>query len=284
MLIEDPDRQQHIPDNWFELREKTFRELDWIDSRTADFATESLRECVAELERLTGAVYDEGVAREFQERSNETCRLYWQAADLAYTSPRPAPFSITDAYSEVAVFETHLGEDWALEHVRKFYDEVKSRSDSGKAVCPDERVRILWGSTPLWFNLGFYNQWEQSHGAIFMEMNYLPRAERMIVPDLTDPIRAAMLRRHMRYSGSSPLAAAALHVAQARKYHADGVIIPAKGATRGASGAYYYVRRGLERAGIPVLTLDYNPLGGGWDDAEMNGRVQLFIESIGRHK
>jgi hypothetical protein len=277
-LMEDPDKQASIPGRWWEMQ-------DWIDPHIVEFCVRELEGCCRFLEAVTGKHYSPTRLRRYLERADAMAELYWRAADIAFASEGPAPITITDCLSEVAVFETHFGEEWALEHVRKFFAEVKDRADRGLAACPDERVRLLWASTPLWFNLGFYNRWEESHGAIFMEMNYLPRSQRMIYDDRSDPLRAVLMRRHMKYSGASPRAAADLCVHQARKFRADGVIVPKRGATRHAAGMYHYVALALERAGIPTLAIEYEPTSSdGWDDAAATARVTAFIESLSSGK
>lgn len=275
-LIEDPDRQNsRIPSNWWS------QDSDWMEPHIIDFCVKELENCCRFLESVTGKRYSETRLREYLERADQMAEYYWKAIDLTYASDAPLPLSITDSLSEVAVYETHFGEPWALEHARKFYEEVKERVQNKQYVCADEKIRILWPSTPLWFNLGFYNKWEQSHGAIFMETTYLPRSERMIHHDRSDPLRAVLLRRHMKYNGASPTAAGELCVHNAIKYRADGVILPKQGATRPSAGMLYHVGQALERAGIPVLTIDYQPLNSeGWNEEEMTATVTRFIESL----
>jgi benzoyl-CoA reductase subunit B len=272
-FMEDPYRQAKIPPHWWE-------EAEWRDPNIIDFCVKELEGCVRFLESVTGKRYSDEKLREYLVRADEMAEYYWKIADLACTTI-PAPISATDCYSEVAVYETHFGDEWALEHVKKFYAEVKERVDNGESVCQEEKVRLLWISTPLWFNLGFYNQWEESHGAVFLETLYLPRGQFMIQHDRSNPIRANLLRRHMKYSGPSPLAAAELVIDQVKRYKADGVVIPNRGASRDPQANSLFVAELLKKAGIPALTLDYQPLNSrSWDDAKMKAIVTEFIESL----
>ncbi|MBN1227231.1 MAG: 2-hydroxyacyl-CoA dehydratase [Deltaproteobacteria bacterium] len=272
-FMEDPYRQTIIPHRWWECPE-------WRDSHIIDFCVRELEGCVRFLESVTGKRYSDTRLREYLDRADEMAEYYWKISDLACTTI-PAPISATDCYSEVAVFETHFGEEWALEHVKNLYAEVKEKVDNGEAVCANEKVRLLWASTPLWFNLGFYNTWEESHDAVFLETLYLPRGQWMIQHDRSNPIRANFLRRHMKYSGSSPMAASELCIDQAIRYKADGVILPRRGASRDPMANTMFVAEALNRAGIPTLTLDYQPLNSrAWDDAEMRALVTKFIESL----
>jgi benzoyl-CoA reductase subunit B len=159
-LMDDPHQQEQIASRWWECE---FREHGLVE-----FSTNEFKRCVRFLESVTGKIYSETRMRDYLTRADEMCRLYDEISTLAYETPGPASFTSTDSYSEVAIFETHFGHEWALEHVKKLHKEVKDRVANGIVAVPNERTRILWTGTPLWFNLGFYNSWEESHGAVFL--------------------------------------------------------------------------------------------------------------------
>lgn len=274
LLVDDPYRQQAIPARWWEGPE-------WRDPRLVDFSVTELRTAVRLLEQLTGVPYRESRLRETMRRANEMSEYYERIVQLAWGRPGPALFTATDAYSEVAIFETHFGHEWALDHVKRMHAEVAERAAEGVAAVPHERTRLLWAGTPLWFNLGFLNAWEESHGTVFLETMYLPRAKRMIQDPSQDALRAAFLRRHMKYTGSSPKAAAELVIAQCREFRIDGVVLPARAATRDTVASSRYMALALQRAGIDVLLLDYAPFDSEvWDEDAMRAQVTAFVEKI----
>lgn len=272
-LMEDPHQQEQIAARWWE---REFR-----DPGLVDFAVNEFKQCVRFLESVTGKPYSDTTMRDYLARADEMCRLYDEITSLAYETPGPAPYTATDAYAEVSIFETHFGHEWALEHVQRLHQEVKERVHERAAAVPHERTRILWAGTPLWFNLGFYNAWEESHGTIFIETMYLPRAKRLIQSDTADPLRATFLRRHMKYTGPSPRAAAELLLHQVRQYRIDAVILPSRGATRDASASSHHMATALRQAGIPALLMDYSPFDASeWDEDTMHATVTAFIESV----
>ncbi|MGM7668350.1 2-hydroxyacyl-CoA dehydratase [Microbacterium sp. A93] len=274
LLTDDPYRQQQIPDGWWEGPE-------WRDPRIINFSVSELRTAIRLLEQLTGVPYRETELRELMMRANEMSKYYERIVQLGWAGGGPALFTATDAYSEVAIFETHFGHEWALDHVKRVHDEVVERAADGAFAVPQEHTRLLWGGTPLWFNLGFLNAWEESHGAVFIETMYLPRAKRLIQDPSTDALRAAFLRRHMKYTGSSPKAAAELIIAQCREFGVDGVVLPARAATRDTVASSRYMALTLKQAGIDVLLLDYAPFDSeAWDEESMRQQVTIFIEGI----
>lgn len=273
-MMDDPFRQQYGPLQWWDGPE-------WRDEAIIDFGVAELDRCVRFLESVTDKTYSETKTREYLRRADEMSRYYAKATALAFESPGPAPYTATDSYAEVGIFESHFGHEWALDHVRRMYEEVAERVADGAAAVPNERVRIMWAATPLWFNLGFYNAWEESHGAIFLEQLYLPRAERLIEADHSDALRAAFLRRHMKYSGPTPIAAAELYIQQCRRYRIDGVVLPARGVTRSEVACSRFIAAAMRKAGLKVLLLDFSPLdSAAWDEEEMRSIMTEFIESI----
>jgi benzoyl-CoA reductase subunit B len=260
-----------VPSRWWE-------DECWGEPHVLDQWTKEFEGCARFLEAITGKSYSETKLREYLERADKTCEYYSKAIDLACTTV-PAPISVTDAFAEVSVYNWHQGEEWVLEHARKYYEEVKERVDKGEAVCPDERVRLLWYATlPIWFSLGYYNYWEESHGAVFIARNYLSAASRIIYHDRTNPLRAMALRRHLRYIPASPTAAAEHAVWEVEKYKIDGVIIPT---VRGSARGDMFVNEALKRAGVPTLQISYDPVNSrDWNDAEMKAVTTSFIESL----
>lgn len=272
-MMDDPYIQPHIAARWWEH--------EFRDPALVKFSVDEVKRCVRFLESVTSRRYSETRMRDYLARADEMCRLYEEITSMAYDAKRPAPYTVTDAYSEVAIFETHFGHEWALDHVKKMHAEVKEKVANGYAAVPDEQTRLLWTGTPMWYDLGFYNAFEESHGAIFMETMYLPRSKRLIVPDTSDAIAAAFMRRHMRYTGPSPKAAAELVVAQARRFGVDGVVLPKRGATRDASASSFAMAEALRRAGIAAHMVEYSPFGMAADEAAaLRQDIAGFIEAI----
>ena len=65
------------------------------------------------------------------------------------------------------------GTQWAVGHAKEFYEEIKGLVDAGHAACPNEKIRLMWIGRGLWFNLGFYQYFEEKYGAVFVWSMYL---------------------------------------------------------------------------------------------------------------
>jgi benzoyl-CoA reductase subunit B len=273
--INRPQRVK-VPPRWWESE-------DWAEPHAVEQEVKQQEALIRFLESLTGKVFSETKLGDTLDMSDETSEYYWKATELACTTI-PAPMSVTDAFANSTAYNWHQGIEWGLAHAKKYYAEVKERVDQGKSACANERVRLLWGEErPIWFSLGFYNHWEESHGAVFLPVNYMEVAQRLIYHDHSSPLYAMVKRRHLRYHLPSPTAAVEYILYQVKKYKIDGVICPMNYSCR--LGHQLFIAEALEKDGIPVLKISYDPLGAAaWNDAEMKEKVTTFIEGIQKSK
>jgi hypothetical protein len=90
----------------------------------------------------------------------------------------------------------HRGTVWARDAAKAFYEEVASGPEPDCGV-PNERIRLMWVGRGLWSDMGFYQKWEESHGAVFVWSMYLALAADGYIRSLDggrDPMRALAAR------------------------------------------------------------------------------------------
>ena len=73
----------------------------------------------------------------------------------------------------VMIPQWHRGTEWGRDAARGFHEEVEAAVARGDAVCADERLRLMWVGRGLWFNLGFYQHFQEQFGAVFVWSMYL---------------------------------------------------------------------------------------------------------------
>ena len=187
----------------------------------------------------------------------------------------PAPAGIVDTMPATMTPQWHRGTEWARDAARAFYEEVAQRVERGEAACANERVRLMWVGRGMWSEMGFYQRWEASHGAVFVWSMYLALAADGYIRTFDrgrDPLRALAARVvTMGDELRMPTWAAAWHVNEAKTHGVDGAVA--------LSDADPFVLRALERADIPVLALpldNFNKEGA--DRAAIDRSVTEFIE------
>jgi hypothetical protein len=161
---------ERVPERWWERVAHEWEDV--IGTRRLDLMVAELRELIPLLESAAGRAYDEAELNRILELANEQQEWSRRTRDLlAQTSP--APIDIVDSIPAVMIPQWHRGTEWARDAARGFHEEVETAIARGDAVCPDERLRLMWIGRGLWFNLGFYQHFQERYGAVFVWSMYL---------------------------------------------------------------------------------------------------------------
>jgi hypothetical protein len=256
---------EHIDDDWEHV----------VGTERLDLMTAELTSLIRFLETTTGRKFDETRFRQVMALINEQSEHNRAARDLIAATV-PAPISITDSIPSVMIPQWHRGTEWARDAARQFRTEIEERVAGGLAACPSERIRLMWIGTGLWFNLGFYQHFQDTYGAVFVWSMYLGIAADGYIRRGPDPLRALAARfvpfpdlLHMPPWSSEWYAKEAIHS------QIDGVVHLISGGDRGQ----YFITRALESAGVPVLEIDADNVdASSWDDQAMTAVVSKFIE------
>lgn len=263
------DWWDRLPHDWDGTLEKP--RLDLIESQFA--------ETIARIERVTGRRFDEQRFSAVMDLVNEQEEFYRRTRDLIAACPR-APIGVVDSMPATMVPQWHRGTEWGRDAARALYEEVQTRVDQGSVACENERLRLMWVGRGLWSEMGFYQRWEQSHGAVFVWTMYLALAADGYLRYCSEgqsPLRALAARFvTMGDELRMPTWAGAWHVREARTHRVDAAVA--------IDDADPLVLRALERAGIPVLRLALNNFAGagaaGLDEAAL--KVSAFLDGLSR--
>jgi benzoyl-CoA reductase/2-hydroxyglutaryl-CoA dehydratase subunit BcrC/BadD/HgdB len=264
-----PERHRH---DWDEI----------LGSRSIDLLAGQYRELIAFLERETGRRFDEARFRQIMALSNEQEEYYFRTRELI-NHTRPAPLNIADQMPATMIPQWHRGEIWARDRAKLFYEETKRRVAAGEGAVADERVRLMWIGTGLWYNLDFYQYFEQQYGAVFVWSMYLSVAADAYPTYGDDPLRtlAARLTKINNLIAVPPFNTQ-WYLQQIRDAGIDGVVSMGRNEEadcQSSFGTQYLVHRAIESAGVPLLKLDVDSADTRkWDDNAVRTRVSQFIE------
>jgi benzoyl-CoA reductase/2-hydroxyglutaryl-CoA dehydratase subunit BcrC/BadD/HgdB len=268
---------EHKDVRWF-VNNKT----DWESVYTSprlDLMVEEMRGLIDLLEKETGRRFDEGRLRRLMEDINTQEEMMGEASDLV-TRTRPCPVGIADQMPNVMIPQWHRGAPWAVEHARKFREEVRARVAEGSGVLGNEKIRVMWIGAGLWHDPGFYNALEERHGAVFVWSMYLPFAfAKYPRYGLEDPLRALA----SRICGMNEV----LHlppwmnewmVSEAKACGIDACVILQPETNRLSVSGTRITRKALEAAGVPVFEMAADMVDGSkWSHEATVGAVSRFL-------
>lgn len=257
---------------------------DWEEifgASAIDALVDQYKDLIAFIEARTGKTFDIERLRQVMDLSNEQEEYYFKTRELIART-RPAPVNIADQMPATMIPQWHRGTEWGRDRAKLFYEETLRRVNEGEAAAPNERTRLMWLGTGLWYNLGFYEYFQKEHGAVFVWSIYLSIAADAYPTYGDDPLRALAGRMTKIYNilGVPPFSTD-WFAAEARKAGIDGVVSLTGGTEddcREAFGYHYLVRRALEREGVPVLRLGVdNADARSWNDDAVRARVERFL-------
>jgi benzoyl-CoA reductase/2-hydroxyglutaryl-CoA dehydratase subunit BcrC/BadD/HgdB len=244
-----------------------------LEAERLDLMEAQIEVQIARLEILSGRTLDRGRLVEVMHLVNEQEDLYRRTRDLIART-HPAPVGVVDTMPATMVPQWHRGTTWARDAAQRFHDEVAARAESGEAACPGERIRLMWVGRGLWSDTGFYQRWEESHGAVFVWSMYLGLAadgylrffegERDVVRALA--ARFVTMGDELRM----PTWSGAWHVKEARLHGCHAAVA--------IDDADPLVLDALERAGIPVCRVALNNMGAGSDDLDQ--QISRFLDRL----
>lgn len=262
-----------VEPRWFDRMHHEWERL--IEPQRLDLMVEELKGLIRFLELRTGRVFDEVKFARAMDLANEQATYNRATRDLiARTSP--APVSVADAIPSVMIPQWHRGSEWGRDAAKRFYEEVRSRAEAGEPALPDERVRLMWIGRGLWFDMGFYQYFEQRYGAVFVWSMYLAVGADCYLRYGDDPLRALAGRfAALSEQYNMPPWSSEWYCKEALHNQIDGVVHLTTDALRGT----HFITRRLEEAGVPVVEITGDNVDSRrWDGDAVTSEIARFIE------
>lgn len=265
------DGRIDLPVEWWDDLPERWNET--LEPERLDLMAKQIEAQIAQLEQLTGRTLDRARLVEVMNLVNEQEDYYRQTRNLiARTSP--APVGIVDTMPATMVPQWHRGTVWARDAAKRLFEEVSERVEAGEAACPGEKLRLMWVGRGLWSDTGFYQRWEETHGAVFVWSMYLGLAADGYLRSFEgehDAVRALAARFvTMGDELRMPTWSGAWHVKEAKLHGCHGAVA--------IDDADPLVLEALERAGVPVCRVAMNNMGAGTE--EVDATITAFIDGL----
>jgi benzoyl-CoA reductase subunit B len=274
--LEAPAWQDKQPDWYLHSRE------DWervFEKERIGLLVQEMHELIGLLERKTGRRFELERLSRLMERINEQ-EGYIAEATQMIADARPCPVSIVDQMPNTMIPQWHRGSDWAVEHARRFRDEVAERVRSGLGAAHHERLRLMWIGAGLWHDTSFYRALEEKWGAVFVWSMYMPFAEPQYIREIHGRPLEALASRicSMNEVLHLPPWMNGWMVHEARRFGVDAAVMLIPPDNRLSQSGTKLTAAALREAGVPVLTVEADMVDEAkWSHELMVARVETFL-------
>lgn len=275
----DSTANTNLPPKWWEMSRDDWEKL--FQPHRLDFMTKQLYGLVKELEKITDKTFNINELKTLMDGVNLQEEYFEEACELIATAPK-SPVRMAEQISNVMTCQWHRGSEWAINHARKFRDEVKQRVENNIAAYENEKIRLMWVGAGLWHDTGFYTAFEEEFGAVFVWSMYLAFGpDGYIRYGLDDPMRTLASRIvSMNEQLHNPPWANKWITHQAQKNRIDAAIVLIPKGTRPSVTGSYFITQSLESAGVPTIEIWADMVDGrNWNQQEMRDLIGDFIRN-----
>ncbi len=268
---------QHKDPQWFDHSQNHWSEV--YEERRIELLVSEMRQLIALLEDRTGRRFDEAKLEGLMHSINEQEGYIAEAAEMIGAA-RPCPVSIADQMPNTMIPQWHRGSDWAVQHARRFRDEVAARAAAGRGVGQRERLRLMWIGAGLWHDPGFYSALEERYGAVFVWSMYMPFAGPQYIRALHGRPMHALASRicSMNEVLHLPPWMNGWMVSEARRCDIDAAVMLVPPDNRLSQSGTKITQQALTSAGVPTLALDADMVNAAdWSHERMVEHVAGFL-------
>lgn len=268
---------EHKQTDWFRHSKDDWESV--YGARRIALMVEEMQELIVLLERKTGRRFDPQKLESLMLRINEQEGYIAEATNLI-ASARPCPVSIVEQMPNTMIPQWHRGSEWAVNHARRFRDEVAERVRSGLGVAPQERLRLMWIGAGLWHDTSFYQALEDRFGAVFVWSMYMPFAEPQYIRNLLGRPMHALASRicSMNEVLHLPPWMSSWMVSEARRFEVDAAVMLMPPDNRLSQSGTSLTQLALREAGVPVLSLSADMVDDqNWDHQKMVSVMETFL-------
>lgn len=276
--MEAPAWTKTLPE-WYLHSRSRWEEV--YDADRINLLATEMQELIALLERKTGRRFEPDRLAVLMDRINEQEELLAEAARIAGET-RPCPVSLNEQMTNTMIPQWHRGSDWAVDHARRFLDEIRARSRSGIGIAGNERLRLMWIGAGLWHDTSFYAALEERLGAVFVWSMYLPFAGAQYIREVNGRPLEALASRicSMNEVLHLPPWMTEWLVSEARRCEIDAAVVLVPPDNRLSQSGTLLAREALQSAGVPTLLLNADMVNASnWNREAAVGLVESFLRS-----
>ncbi|GAB4300053.1 MAG: 2-hydroxyacyl-CoA dehydratase subunit D [Myxococcota bacterium] len=254
-----------------------------LNGEAVDYVVEQFDYYRERISEILGKPFDDKKFAEVYKLSMEATR-YWNKI-LKLARNRPSPFDSFDTFIHLAPIVTLRGTKKCVDYYKMLYDELVGRVEKKVGAIPDERYRLLWDNLPIWYKIRDLSDKFASEGAALIVATYTnswaPVEDNFLEKEPYRVLAEAYLKPYINMNIADRIN---YLVKMIEEFELDGMVIHSDRSCKPYSlGQYLICDEVTKRTGKPSLVIeaDMNDPRS-YSDAQINVRIEAFIETLGR--
>jgi len=242
-----------------------------------------IEHAITQLEGIAGKKFDYDKFGEVMEVSNETCKWWKKATDLA--KAHPSPLNGFDMFNYMAIIVCMRGKKEGTDVFRLWHDELQEKARNGIGPWKDqeEKYRIMWDGIACWPHLSVTYKTLKKFGINMVTSTY-PESWNVIYEknDLDGMARAYSANyanRNLDYGTGNV-------IKLVKDFDLDGIIYHSNRSCKLMDFRQYEVQRRIEAAtGIPSVIFDGDQTDPRiFSEGQYETRIQVLLEMMEQEK
>lgn len=247
------------------------------------YALRQLEELIEFLERVSGKRLEPGRLEEAVALGDRAAEMWIDINESRRN--RPAPISSMDMLSNLFALVVLSGTETAAEFLSAVRKEVRERAARGIGIVPEEKYRLLWDVMPLWYNLGFFERFQQE-GAVFVLELYNYGGAWGLRMDPARPLES-LARRNLGFLYNIDGPARLRWVSRLiRDFQIDGYVNHViRSCIVLSTGTYHLANQVRDKLKVPTLTLNSDHCDPrAFAAGQVDVRMEAFLEMLAKNR
>jgi len=254
-----------------------------VPEHSVKYMRAQIEYAITRLEEITGKKFDYDKFAEVMKLSNETCKWWKKATDLA--KHVPSPLKGYDMFNYMAPIVCMRGKKEGNEIFKLWYEELKEKAENAIGPFPDqeESYRVMWDGIACWPNLSVTYKTMKKYGINMVTSTY---PESWNVKYETNDLDG-MARAYSSNYANRNLDYDTVNVSKlVRDFKLDGIIYHSNRSCKLMDFRQYEVQRRVEEeTGVPSVIFDGDQTDPRiFSEAQYETRIQALVEMMENNK
>ncbi|MCF6237422.1 MAG: 2-hydroxyacyl-CoA dehydratase, partial [Candidatus Marinimicrobia bacterium] len=245
------------------------------------YMAQQLQDMIPILEQVSGKVFDLKQFEIILKRSQNSSMTWGRVLECMQS--KPAPMTIFDAFGHLAPVVSLRGLPVAQDYYNILLEEVEDRVTKGIGAITNERYRLIWDNSAVWYKVRFLATFFAERNMNFVTATYTNAwAETTGFLDVKDPWSSMAKTYGQIILNNNLKHRLGLMKKMIRNFSVDGMVMHSTRSCKPYSVGQFDLRKALStELNLPAVILDADIADERvWSEQQIQTRLEAFCETL----